>query len=113
MIFSKESIEKMNRKNAKEVVETITNQQLKQMFERAKYEIKDWTQRSLVNKGMTKGTAWNVLAKDFDENYNYHIMAKINMVREFGEFLHEELKPINEPHIQDKSKPYHQDPIFK
>jgi hypothetical protein len=103
----------MNRKDAKEVAEIINNQQLKQMFERAKNEIKDWTQTSIVNKGMTKGTAWNVLAKDFDENYIYHIMAKINMVREFGDFLPEELKPANEPRIKNTSKPYHQDPIFK
>jgi len=103
----------MNRKDSKEIAEIITNQQLKQMFERAKLEIKDWTQTSIVNKTMTKGTAWNVLAKDFDENYNYHIMAKINMVREFGELLPEELKPIKESYIKDTSEPYHQDPIFK
>ncbi|MCK9416585.1 hypothetical protein M0Q97_08020 [Candidatus Dojkabacteria bacterium] len=36
---------------------------------------------------MTKGVSWNILAKDFDVNANHHILAKINMVREFGEFL--------------------------
>lgn len=103
----------MNRRDSREIAETITNQQLKQMFEKAKHEIKDWTKVSTINKGMTKGAAWNVLAKDFDENYNYHIMAKINMIREFGEFLPDELKPHVEKHKEPITEPYHQDPIFK
>ena len=101
----------MNRNDARRIAENITNQQLMDMFERAKLEIKDWTKVSIVNRGLTKGTAWNILAKDFDTDTNYHILAKTNMVREFGEFLPNELKPIKKIKSQ-QTKPTHQDPIF-
>lgn len=100
----------MNRSDARKIAEKITNEQLQKMFEVAKKEIKDWTKVSSVNKGLTKGTAWNVLAKDFDVDHNYHIMAKTNMVREFGEFLPVEIKP--EKKTKKMNKPAHQDPIF-
>ena len=101
----------MNRSDAKKIAETITNEQLKNMLDTAKSSIKDWTKVSIVNKGLTKGTAWNILGKDFDITYKYHILAKQNMIREFGEFLPSELK------IKKPKKPYpntviHQDPIF-
>lgn len=101
----------MNRLQARKLAETITNDQLKQMFKYAKEGIKDWTKVSSCNKGITKGVGWNVLAKDFDVNHNYHILAKTNMIREFGEFLpyrirHQETKK------KDQTKPIHHDPIF-
>lgn len=100
----------MNRNYAKKIAENITNQQLQDMLNQAKTNIKDWTKVSTVNKGMTKGTAWNILAKDFNINEKYHILAKINMIREFGEYLPDELK------IKKKSKvslnPIHQNPQF-
>jgi hypothetical protein len=34
------------------------------MFDLAKNNIEDWSKVSIVNKGMTKGTAWNILASD-------------------------------------------------
>ena len=101
----------MNRKIAREIAETISNEQIQQMFDNAKAKIKDWTKTSLVNKGMTKGLAWNVLAKDFDLESKHHILGKTNMVREFGEFLPDELKPKK----KEKSgftHPTHQDPDF-
>ena len=83
----------MNRTDARKIAETITNEQLKQIFEAAKTQIIDWTKVSNVNKGLTKGAAWNILAKNFDLNSAHHILAKTNMIREFGEFLPSELKP--------------------
>lgn len=100
----------MNRSIAKQIAENITNAQLQEMFNRAKVGIIDWTRVSSVNKGMSKGAAWNVLAKDFDINHSYHIMAKINMVREFGEFLPDELKPKIKK--REKINIIHQNPIF-
>jgi hypothetical protein len=100
----------MNRSDAKKIAENITNNQLMEMFNKAKNEIKDWTKVSIVNKSLTKGFAWNILAKDFDINYNYHILAKINMIREFGEFLPDELKIKKNKKIYDK--PMHQEPEF-
>ena len=100
----------MNRKKAKLIAETITNKQLKEMFDNAKVNVKDWTQISICNKSMTKGTAWNILAKDFDINYKHHIITKTNMVREFGEFLSKEF--IKKEKKKKIFKPIHQDPIF-
>jgi len=101
----------MNRKQARKIAETITNEQIKQMFDNAKAKIKDWTKTSLINKGMTKGVAWNILAKDFDLETKHHILVKTNMVREFGEFLPDELKPKKKEKRQF-TQPTHQDPHF-
>ena len=102
----------MNRTDAKRIAETITNEELAEMFENAKTNITDWTKVSSVNKGMSKGSAWNILASDFDVDKTYHNLAKVNMVREFGEFLPDYLKP------EKKVKPsitnvVHQEPRFK
>lgn len=100
----------MNRKDSRKIAETITNEQLKEMFNKAKDNITDWEKVSLVNKGMTKGVAWNILAKNFDINYDYHILAKTNMIREFGEYLPDILK-IKKV-VKPKIIPTHQNPIF-
>lgn len=78
----------MNRTDARRIAETITNQQLKEMFDSAKENIKDWTTTSSVNKGFTKGLAWNILAANFDTNEEHHILAKTSMIREFGDRIH-------------------------
>ena len=77
----------MNKSEAKRLGLIVSNQELLLMFDNAKCKITDWTKVSKVNKGMTKGTAWNILAKDFDVETKYHYMAKVNMLREFGEFI--------------------------
>lgn len=101
----------MNKTLAKQIAETIANEELKQMFDNAKAGIKDWTARSHVNKGMTKGTAWNILAKDFDVTHKYHALAKKNMIWEFGDFIPDHLMPQK---VSRKSLPntVHQEPIF-
>jgi hypothetical protein len=35
---------------------------------------------------MTKGTAWNILASDFDVTHSYSNIAKVNMIRESVSF---------------------------
>jgi hypothetical protein len=102
----------MNRSDAKKIAETITNEELNEMFENAKANITDWTKVSNVNNGMSKGSAWNILASDFDIETNYHNLAKINMVREFGEFLPNHLKPVKETKIKNINV-VHQEPRFK
>jgi hypothetical protein len=101
----------MNSKVAKELAQIVTNQQLKDMFIKAKENIKDWKQVSIVNKGLSKGTNWNILAADFQVDKEYHILAKINMIREFGEFLDENIKPKKIKKIQVKVA--HQEPNFE
>lgn len=51
---TQQNIKIMNRADSKKIAETITNEQLKDMFEKAKSSISDWTKVSNVNKGMTK-----------------------------------------------------------
>jgi len=101
----------VNRNDARKIAEVITNEQLYEMFNRAKTETTDWTVVSTCNKGFTKGVAWNILAEDFDVNTNYHVMGITNMVREFGEFLPDELNPKKKPNPKQKP-PVHHDPKF-
>ena len=102
----------MNRNDARKIAETITNEQLREMFETAKVKITNWVKISNVNKGMTKGTSWNIFAKDFNVNVTHHILAKTNMIREFGEFLPEHLKPKKSNKQTSDKLPVHQDPKF-
>jgi hypothetical protein len=101
----------MNRKDAKIIAETITNVDLALMFKLAKENIKDWTKVSSINKGLTKGTTWNILASNFDINHNYNTLVKVNMIREFGEFLPEYLKP-KKVTKKINNTPLHQEPKF-
>lgn len=100
----------MNRNDARRIAQTISNEQIMEMFNKAKESIKDWTKISNCNKGITKGVAWNILAKDFDVTTNYHILARTNMVREFGEFLPIEIKPKRI--TKQTQTPIHQEPQF-
>lgn len=100
----------MTRSQARNIAQIITNEQLKQMFDAAKNGIKDWTVTSICNKGLTKGTAWNILAADFDVEQEHHIMGKTNMVREFGKYLPEELIPVKK--VKTIINPIHQKPKF-
>lgn len=104
----------MNRTLARKLAETITNAQLKDMFSKAKNSIKNWKKPSTVNKGMTKGVAWNILAAEFDENEDYHICAKANMIHEFGDFLPLELiEPLKNKKRYEAINLVHQEPFFK
>ena len=101
----------MVRHEARKIAEKITNQQIQDMLERAKNETLDWTKQAIGNKSFTKATAWNFLGRGFDVDADHHILYKTNIIREFGEFLPDELKP------QKKKKPppddlIHQQPIF-
>ena len=103
----------MNRRDSKLIAETITNEQMKQMFDTAKENIKDWTVVSSINKSITIGMGWNILAKDFDIDKKYHSLAKTNMIREFGKYLPSELKPTKIKRNKSGDKPpIHSDPIF-
>jgi hypothetical protein len=102
----------MRRSDARKLAEIVTNEQLKQMFDNAKVGIKDWTKVSSCNIGFTKGVAWNILTKGFDVIKPIHILAKTNMIREFGEFLPGELKQKVSRNKRNIINPVHHDPIF-
>lgn len=95
---------------ARIISEVITNEQLLKMMETARTGVKDWKQVSILNKGITKGYAWNILAASFDVNRSIAHILKINMIREFGEFLPKELIPKDKKNVN--IKPIHQEPIF-
>lgn len=99
----------MERHQALKIAETISNQDLATMFENAKNSITDWTKVSAVNKTMTIGVTWNLLANDFDVSKNYQILAKTNMVWEFGAFLPPHIERFDPKPIQV----HHQEPKFK
>ena len=103
----------MNRRDAREIAETITPQQIMDMFDRAKANIADWTVVSSVNKGATKGTTWNILTKGFDVNKKPHILAVTNMVREFGDYLTDNLKPKRKVRKKTNITLTHQNPVFE
>jgi len=99
----------MNRNEANKIAETISADDLIQMLVNAQNNIKDWTQVSTVNPIMTKGTAFNIFTKGSISD-KLHVMAKVNMLREFGEFL-----PNYEKQVKSKRElptPVHQEPIF-
>jgi len=101
----------MNKYEAKALVENVTNADLKQMFLNAQEQIKDWKEVSRVNKGLTKGAAFNIFtAMSFDDNHFIHDIAKTNMIWEFGEYL------PNYQKIQKQKRaeviPSHQEPKF-
>jgi hypothetical protein len=100
----------MTRKQARKIAEHITNIQLEEMLNVARIKVKDWTKVSSVNKGMTKGTAWNILGKDFLIKNSYHILAKTHMVLEFGEFLPADLLEPKKEKIRTGPVPVHQEP---
>lgn len=102
----------MNRNEANRIADTITNDELAEMFQRAKAEIKDWRKPSQVNKCMTLGTSWNILAKDFNPAKEYSNLAKTNMVREFGDHLPRYVKNRKAKSSSDQRPLTHQDPIF-
>lgn len=97
----------MERNAAKKIAETVSVEDLKQMFINAQNGIKEWTKVSRVNKGLTKGTAFNILSKcGVDEKSS--ILAKTNMVREFGEWLpnyEKEIKPTRQEVITTHQEP--------
>ena len=106
-----EELGKMNKKDAKIIAETITNEQLERMFSNAKEGITDWKALSIINKSITKGTAWNILTKAFDVRVKNRNNAKIIMLMEFGDFIKHEFD-IPKKEIKKRLVPFHQEPVF-
>lgn len=99
--FNKKEEERiMNRYIARRIAEEITFDEIITMLENAKAGIKDWAQRSIVNKAFDKGTAWNHLANPeaIDQlktggMKRTAVLYKTNLILEFGAFLPDHLKP--------------------
>lgn len=105
----------MNRAYAEIVVDTITNDQIKEMVINAKNTITDWKKPSVVNLSATIGTTWNILTPSIFKEFlllNMSRSHKVNLIREFGEYLPEDLKPKIHKSKHSELELVHQEPIF-
>lgn len=103
----------MNRSEASKLADTVSLDDLKQMFKNAQTGVKDWTAASRVNKGLSLGVTYNILSKGLNENQSageIHHIAKRNMIWAFGEFLPGYEKPV--PKIKSEIPVSHQEPDF-
>ena len=99
----------MTRAEAKKLAEKASVADLKYMFVNAYAQIRDWQRPSKVNKGMTVGAAFNILSKCSIDS-NTHMLVRVNMIREYGEYL-----PDYEPPVKkSKNNPiiHHEEPNF-
>jgi hypothetical protein len=106
----------MNKIEATVIAKTVTLEEIKTMFINASQQIKCWEQISTLNKGMSKGLAFNILAAGFGEGIYSTISdikntIRINMIREFGEYLPNLTPKIRS--IKPKIKIAHQYPRFE
>jgi hypothetical protein len=102
----------MNQSDAKKIAKTITFDQLSEMFETAKNNIKDWSEISNVNRCLTVGKVWNMLYPSLTLIVMRCPPALKNMIWEFGDYLPEELKikkPVKKPYT---GKVLHEEPVF-
>jgi hypothetical protein len=97
----------MDRNEARKLAETVSNEEIAQMFLNAQKSITDWTKVSGVNKGLTKGTSFNILSK---EGVSKHILGRTNQIWEFGEFLPNYQRPVKQK--KPTITPTHQEPKF-
>jgi hypothetical protein len=77
----------MNKREAQKIAQTVTNEQLQQMLNKAKEKITDWAKPSVVNESLTKNDVYHIFADGFDVKKNYITIYKTNMIREFSEYL--------------------------
>ena len=103
----------LSRKKAKELINIVSNEDLKEMLENAKKNISDWTKTSSINRSMTIGVSWNILGENFNVEERHSDLGKINMIREFGEFLPEKYVTKNNKASNTSRKITHQEPKFK
>jgi len=99
----------MTRAMAKEMAHKTTMQQIIEMLVKAKEQIKDWKQPNRMNKGLSNGAVFNIMAVGIKNNAEWNWLAKTNAIHAFGEY-HELFEQF-----QTKKKPsrgvFHQEPI--
>jgi hypothetical protein len=105
----------MNWGTAKDIASRISQEEMIQMLINAKNGIKDWTAPCKTNKGLSWGTAWNVMVanggiKERDFN-TIPLIVKIQLLRLFGDWLPEYLQPPKKKKIKS-TNPTHQEPNF-
>jgi hypothetical protein len=98
----------MNRDFAYKVSLSSDNDDIKEMLIRARAGIKDWTERSRLNPGLSRGAVFNIFAScSFAKPWV--TLSKTNAIFEFGDY-HPKFK-----HILTKanysSPPRHEEPM--
>ncbi len=97
----------MDSKRAEHLSKKLTNLQILEMLKTARKEIVNWKVRSCVNRGITKGACWNILARDYDPHRRDNYLINKNLIWEFGDFLPKNIR------FENKLKePFHQEPDF-
>lgn len=102
---------KLSKDYCHKLSESISNKDLMQMLGKAQRTIKDWSVPSRSNKGLSRGTNWNLFCKHFTINSSISAIIKYRMLEEFGEFLPDHLVPIKAK-TQPTKRPTHQEPVF-
>jgi len=104
----------MTKFEASKLASLVTPKDLKQMFLNAQQQVTDWKEVSRINKGMTKGTAFNILtgSSSFEETTIINDIVKRNMIWEFGEYLPQHIKLTKEEKESQIINPVHQEPKF-
>jgi hypothetical protein len=102
----------MSNKYARELSERITNEQIFTMLKRAILNVEDWAAPSKSNKGISRGSHWNIFCQNFDVEKKINPMVKYRMLQEYSEFLPLELKQQKKESIV-LNPPSHQEPNFE
>lgn len=104
----------MNKADAKRIAETVTREQLRAMFEKAKASITNWSEPSAANPGITLGAAWNIFYPVFVHRTRIVPHLAKNVVWVFGDYLPDELKPAKKGQRKSPAiNVFHQEPIFE
>lgn len=105
----------MNKADAKIIAQDITREQLAEMFARAQAGITDWRKPSPVNKAISLGKAWNILAAAFNSRHKLPYPVRINMVWTFGDYLPDSLRPTPKPGLSKPVRPdfIHEEPMVE
>jgi hypothetical protein len=75
---------------------------------RARVMVKDWGQRSVINRSITRGTLYNIITDDIVSGGSYSVSAeKRSIIWEFGEYMLDYEKRVSEI---SKGKPSHEEP---
>ena len=99
----------MEREIAKIIAERASFSDLIKTLQNAEFGIKDWKERSIVNRNVSKGTIFNsAITTVINKNSLEIDSIKVNLIREFGEFFPDIENIIKEC---DLLKIRHEDPI--
>lgn len=105
----------MNKRDAKQLADTITHEQLVDMFDRARNSITNWTTPSNANPSISLGAAWNMYYPCLMQNMPplKLRLVRTNMLWVFGDYLDEALKPKKPDQRKAAAiNVFHQEPVF-